>query len=152
MLHGLTNSFPTRRCSVLGAGDHGGTAIPAATESPAWPSTASATTGSGSTVADSAGGYVSAAVAWLSDRDRAAFEAQAAEAAWFTVGLRDAPVLYMVVDPQCPFCHQAWERLRPLVIAKKLQIRIRSEEHTSELQSLMRISYAVFCWKKKKLI
>src|SRR3546814_2158555 len=26
----------------------------------------------------------------------------------------------------------------------------RSEEHTSELQSLMRYSYAVFCWKKKK--
>src|SRR3546814_8044074 len=29
-------------------------------------------------------------------------------------------------------------------------IRYRSEEHTSELQSLMRISYAVFCLKKKK--
>src|SRR3546814_13272308 len=29
-------------------------------------------------------------------------------------------------------------------------IRARSEEHTSELQSLMRISYAVFCLKKKK--
>src|SRR3546814_5661930 len=29
-------------------------------------------------------------------------------------------------------------------------IQIRSEEHTSELQSLMRISYAVFCLKKKK--
>src|SRR3546814_8216321 len=28
--------------------------------------------------------------------------------------------------------------------------RRRSEEHTSELQSLMRISYAVFCLKKKK--
>src|SRR3546814_5730622 len=28
--------------------------------------------------------------------------------------------------------------------------RLRSEEHTSELQSLMRISYAVFCLKKKK--
>src|SRR3546814_9364610 len=28
--------------------------------------------------------------------------------------------------------------------------RPRSEEHTSELQSLMRISYAVFCLKKKK--
>src|SRR3546814_4433702 len=28
--------------------------------------------------------------------------------------------------------------------------RARSEEHTSELQSLMRISYAVFCFKKKK--
>src|SRR3546814_4088355 len=29
--------------------------------------------------------------------------------------------------------------------------RFRSEEHTSELQSLMRISYAVFCWKKKTI-
>src|SRR3546814_10483906 len=30
------------------------------------------------------------------------------------------------------------------------QSAVRSEEHTSELQSLMRISYAVFCLKKKK--
>src|SRR3546814_3465941 len=30
-------------------------------------------------------------------------------------------------------------------------IAARSEEHTSELQSLMRISYAVFCWKKKNI-
>src|SRR3546814_2113336 len=30
--------------------------------------------------------------------------------------------------------------------------RMRSEEHTSELQSLMRISYAVFCLKHKKFI
>src|SRR3546814_3442226 len=29
-------------------------------------------------------------------------------------------------------------------------VELRSEEHTSELQSLMRISYAVFCLKKKK--
>src|SRR3546814_4272085 len=28
--------------------------------------------------------------------------------------------------------------------------RVRSEEHTSELQTLMRISYAVFCWKQKQ--
>src|SRR3546814_9161957 len=33
---------------------------------------------------------------------------------------------------------------------KMLQMYPRSEEHTSELQSLMRISYAVFCLKKKK--
>src|SRR3546814_9140375 len=33
-----------------------------------------------------------------------------------------------------------------------LEVAERSEEHTSELQSLMRISYAVFCLKKKKLI
>src|SRR3546814_4585320 len=30
------------------------------------------------------------------------------------------------------------------------EVRLRSEEHTSELESLMRISYAVFCLKKKK--
>src|SRR3546814_4515762 len=36
-----------------------------------------------------------------------------------------------------PFLPGAWDRLR-------------SEEHTSELQSLMRISYAVFCLKKKR--
>src|SRR3546814_1066702 len=32
----------------------------------------------------------------------------------------------------------------------RVQRLVRSEEHTSELQSLMRISYAVFCLKKKK--
>src|SRR3546814_2943818 len=32
------------------------------------------------------------------------------------------------------------------------RLNLRSEEHTSELQSLMRISYAVFCLKKKKKI
>src|SRR3546814_3216390 len=35
------------------------------------------------------------------------------------------------------------------VVAGRIHRR-RSEEHTSELQSLMRISYAVFCLKKKK--
>src|SRR3546814_6803606 len=35
----------------------------------------------------------------------------------------------------------------PVLVADQNQ---RSEEHTSELQSLMRISYAVFCLKKKK--
>src|SRR3546814_10018232 len=32
----------------------------------------------------------------------------------------------------------------------QLRLLVKSEEHTSELQSLMRISYAVFCLKKKK--
>src|SRR3546814_4776585 len=36
--------------------------------------------------------------------------------------------------------------------AEKAAAGQRSEEHTSELQSLMRISYAVFCLKKKKKI
>src|SRR3546814_5022853 len=34
--------------------------------------------------------------------------------------------------------------------AQAMPLKERSEEHTSELQSLMRISYAVFCLKKKK--
>src|SRR3546814_9045796 len=37
-----------------------------------------------------------------------------------------------------------------LVRCGRVQAGERSEEHTSELQSLMRISYAVFCLKKKK--
>src|SRR3546814_7062788 len=36
------------------------------------------------------------------------------------------------------------------VVKFPVRIKCRSEEHTSELQSLMRISYAVFCLKKKK--
>src|SRR3546814_6250126 len=38
------------------------------------------------------------------------------------------------------------------VINPQLNAAVRSEEHTSELQSLMRTSYAVFCLKKKKQI
>src|SRR3546814_4114663 len=43
--------------------------------------------------------------------------------------------------------------VRSLTVDKKLYVKTygRSEEHTSELQSLMRISYAVFCLKKKNL-
>src|SRR3546814_10106548 len=40
--------------------------------------------------------------------------------------------------------HSAFERH-----GREGRMRVRSEEHTSELQSLMRISYAVFCLKKK---
>src|SRR3546814_3427323 len=46
---------------------------------------------------------------------------------------RDAQLVGVSTDSE--FVHLAW----------------RSEEHTSELQSLMRISYAVFCLKKKKI-
>src|SRR3546814_3980576 len=42
------------------------------------------------------------------------------------------------------------EELSQLVTGLGNKLRARSEEHTSELQSLMRISYAVFCLKKKK--
>src|SRR3546814_8573082 len=43
-------------------------------------------------------------------------------------------------------------QIKGIIMAKAdaCTVRQRSEEHTSELQSLMRISYAVFCLKKKK--
>src|SRR3546814_3029946 len=52
------------------------------------------------------------------------------------------------------------ERNRELHLARQLRVLallaglnlVRSEENTSELQSIMRISYAVFCLKKKKHI
>src|SRR3546814_1636890 len=48
-------------------------------------------------------------------------------------------IFMCVLDDQTKPVLGAWRRMPK-----------RSEEHTSELQSLMRISYAVFCFKKKK--
>src|SRR3546814_7530917 len=72
------------------------------------------------------------AVLEISDEIGWIFEAgmDAQRAAHGVPGLRRAAVLQLSAD------HQAL-------------IAARSEEHTSELQSLMRISYAVFCLKKK---
>src|SRR3546814_7446494 len=48
---------------------------------------------------------------------------------------------------QMIFCKPEIKSVKDLAGKK---FRVRSEEHTSELQSLMRISYAVFCLKKNK--
>src|SRR3546814_3573217 len=48
-----------------------------------------------------------------------------------------------------PACHHVRLRVAEAVAMARRDQRVRSEEHTSELQSLMRISYAVFCLKKK---
>src|SRR3546814_6523730 len=53
-----------------------------------------------------------------------------------------------LVDPAPADRIDADGRTVPLELGRNLHLR--SEEHTSELQSLMRISYAVFCLKKKK--
>src|SRR3546814_3487322 len=45
----------------------------------------------------------------------------------------------------------ARDDVEPSIQAQAATLEARSEEHTSELQSLMRSSYAVFCLKKKKL-
>src|SRR3546814_10545566 len=77
------------------------------------------------------------------------------EANWARQRLRPKKILKILVDP--------WLKLRlpggPSASRWQLDQlsriaaipRKRSEEHTSELQSLMRISYAVFCWKKKNM-
>src|SRR3546814_3669019 len=67
-------------------------------------------------------------------------------------GLRTAPVLDLERHAPAVFGaleHQAVIEGVEDFLARHAQ-RIRSEEHTSELQSLMRISYAVFCLKQKK--
>src|SRR3546814_4786149 len=62
--------------------------------------------------------------------------------------------------PDDPFVHELFGRQEDLGLdtavdgfdsesAQGVIVGFRSEEHTSELQSLMRISYAVFCLKKK---
>src|SRR3546814_3536905 len=45
-----------------------------------------------------------------------------------------------------------WDEHKRLLVSFWTSVVLRSEEHTSELQSLMRISYAVFCLKKKTRI
>src|SRR3546814_20710307 len=47
---------------------------------------------------------------------------------------------------------ELWRRLSQHDVGVEEGTYSRSEEHTSELQSLMRISYAVFCLKKKNKI
>src|SRR3546814_4978223 len=59
--------------------------------------------------------------------------------AW--LALHDDPDAYVPTGHQL----KAW-----LFGGQSIPVKHRSEEHTSELQSLMRISYAVFCLKKKK--
>src|SRR3546814_12392456 len=68
--------------------------------------------------------------------------------AHLTVGAGESkrrPVRGRLARRSLPFASRIAQQRRRL-----LPERPRSEEHTSELQSLMRISYAVFCLKKKK--
>src|SRR3546814_1566580 len=88
-----------------------------------------------------------------------------------TIPPREMPVRPAVIDKTVDFPQPEWpisemnsplsiSRLKPsttvsgplgvgYILVTLKNSRYRSEEHTSELQSLMRISYAVFCLKKK---
>jgi len=62
---------------------------------------------------------------WISKLDRAEFFKTVEAAPFFEVGAVSAkPVLWMVADPQCPYCHKTWDHIRSLVYAKKLRVRI----------------------------
>src|SRR3546814_10701150 len=66
-------------------------------------------------------------------------------------GRAGMPRIVGKVDEDGVFMNPSDEQLEPAQIAIVIAERLRrSEEHTSELQSLMRTSYAVFCLKKKK--
>src|SRR3546814_1627200 len=70
------------------------------------------------------------------------------------IGLSLATTFVLTLAAMCSYLIQQYV-LKPLdleflrTISFILVIAVRSEEHTSELQSLMRNSYAVFCLKKK---
>jgi len=62
---------------------------------------------------------------WISKINKEEFLKAAESTPYFEVGTMNAPVtLWMVADPQCPYCHRAWDYLRPSVYAKKLKIRV----------------------------
>src|SRR3546814_2791508 len=75
----------------------------------------------------------------------------AKEGSFDSKGIRDRPLgfhlLQQVGIPAIPL--ESWILIPILAIEGSAEIHQRSEEHTSELQSLMRISYAVFCLKTK---
>src|SRR3546814_8645276 len=54
-----------------------------------------------------------------------------------------------IPDPALSALQAVPARLPPV---RRVQASMRSEEHTSELQSQMRTSYAAFCWEKKTLL
>src|SRR3546814_2762451 len=64
-------------------------------------------------------------------------------------GLTIHQVSYEDKGEKRPIIHRASVAEMVVNYSDFTEIRGRSEEHTSELQSLMRISYAVFCLKKK---
>src|SRR3546814_7595283 len=60
------------------------------------------------------------------------------------------PDPWLLRDPKVSSHRPQGREAAPTGRPRRVPIAPRSEEHTSELQSLMRISYAVFCLKKKK--
>lgn len=62
---------------------------------------------------------------WYSEMDKAAFLGAMQTATFFDVGSQSAPTtVYMVADPNCPYCHQTWDYLKSYVQAGSVKVRI----------------------------
>ena len=46
------------------------------------------------------------------------------ETFWIRVGMPESPMIYMIIDPTCPFCSQGLQKLAPLISSGQLQVRI----------------------------
>ncbi len=71
-----------------------------------------------------ASGTVSPNSDFLSRLQKDGFVESAEKTAWFAIGDDKAPAVYIVVDPQCPYCHQAWTALKPRIADGSLSLRI----------------------------
>src|SRR3546814_1522949 len=67
------------------------------------------------------------------------------------MGRESIPYIVVLPEHRIAFFTYTWVSKDSVAGAALAVFGPRSEEHTSELQSLMRISYAVFCLKKKTL-
>src|SRR3546814_1414630 len=77
-------------------------------------------------------------------------EAEAIALALAQLVQRQRSVQVLVLDVGVDLAVRVAGQVGDDAAAGRFLVEARSEEHTSELQSLMRISYAVFCLKKKK--
>lgn len=64
------------------------------------------------------------ATPYRSELNKATFLADVDKVAWFPVGKPGTPVVYMIADPQCQFCHAAWQKLSPMVVAGKMMVDV----------------------------
>src|SRR3546814_2345513 len=91
---------------------------------------------------------VAAAITWTSDLSACAADALTAARANKSALENELPASLVQLTEQVEYGRQFQQALEQYC-GKQAEEAARSEEHTSELQSLMRLSYAVLCFKEK---
>src|SRR3546814_9378264 len=92
---------------------------------------------------DEAAAHIARVAMWITDHQMNLDSAKVFGTARPTVPLMDSPNVHSANALQTD-----WTDILDPANCSYILGNPRSEEHTSELQSLMRIAYAVFCWKK----